>query len=401
MSQSVVGSITLGYRPLWNRSREIAGVQLFVEAAQGGAIDAVHLVAALQELSTMATPQLLLSMHNRRLLSDMLAHAPAGDYWIEVRGDWLREEADIAERTQLAHERGLKLVWRGAPQDWPQAPLQHCFSLRLLTLSPQAAATALVGARGRDSGPAPLLEPGQIYEGVDSAELAGLCLDRAGALAVAGWPAADVLRSHRQRPVGPDAETVRRAARAVAADQSMERIEAIVCEEPVLAYRFLSFTHAGARDQRGGIESVRQGLAMLGYGALGRWLDAQLNQADDDQDLRPVRATMVLRARLTESLLDAGDENSLRREVYLCGLFAELDQLLDERQEQLLARLPLSDRLLAATVQNTGPYAPALQVARALEGEDTRNVRTVSRVHGMEIGEVNRQLLRTLVAARQ
>ncbi len=110
MTQSVVGSLTLGYRPLWNKMRELAAVQLFVEVVQGGAIDAVHLVEALLELSSMDTPQLLLSMHNRRLLSDMLAHAPAGDYWIEVRGEWL-SEPDIAERVPLAHARGLKLVW--------------------------------------------------------------------------------------------------------------------------------------------------------------------------------------------------------------------------------------------------------------------------------------------------
>ncbi len=398
MAQSVIGSITLGYRPLWNRARELAAVQLYVEAAQGGAIDAVHLVDALQELSTMATPQLLLSMHNRRLLSDMLAHAPAGDYWVEVRGDWLLQEADIAERVPLAHARGLQLVWRGSVDDWAAAPLKQCFSRRLLSLSPAAAARAL--ARAPAGGGAPF-EEGQIYEGLEHATLASLCLDQAGAWAVAGWPSDDVLRARQPSPVGPDAEVVRRAARAVAADQSIEQIEAIVREEPVLAFRFLSFTRSAARDQHAGIESVRQGVMMLGYAALARWLDQQLQEAEADLDLRPVKAGMVLRARLTEHLLHAGDEDSLRREIYLCGLFAGLDRLLSEPSSTLLARLPLSDRLHEAIVQNGGPYAPPLQMARALEGEDTKDIRAVCRRHGMDMAEVNRQLLRTLVTARR
>lgn len=401
MTQSVVGSITLGYRPLWNRARELEAVQLFVEAAQGGAIDAVHLVAALQELSSMATPQLLLSMHNRRLLSDMLAHVPAGDYWIEVRGEWLAEP-DIYERTQAAHARGVKLVWRGALEDWPKAPLQHCFFLRLLTMAPVTAATALqiaAGTHGMRDQRSPI-EPGQIYEGVQSRALAALCLDQAGALAIAGWPSEDVLHAHRHQPVAPDGDVIHRAGKAVDNDQSMEKIEAVVREEPVLAYRFLAYTNSAAMAGRAGIESVRHGLMMLGYGALGRWLAEQAAHAATDIDLRPVKAQMVMRARLTEHLLDAGAEDSLRREVYLCGLFAELDLLLHEPLGVVLNRLPLSERIYAATVKRSGPYAPALQVARAMEGDDTPALRAVCRAHGTGVEEANRQLLRALVGAR-
>ena len=39
----------------------------------------------------------------------------------------------------------------------------------------------------------------------------------------------------------------------------------------------------------------------------------------------------VLRARLTEHLLESGVQNDLRREVYLCGLFSRLDELLNMR----------------------------------------------------------------------
>jgi EAL and modified HD-GYP domain-containing signal transduction protein len=399
MTQSVVGSITLGYRPFWSPSRELAGVQLFVEAPQGGSIDAVHFVAALEELSSMATPQLLLSMHNRRLLSDMLLHAPSGDYWIEVRGEWLTE-VDIHERVQLAHARGVKLVWRGALEDWPDTPLQECFFLRMLTLAPLTAANALQVASGALPGPSPL-PPGQIYENVPSRALADLCLDQAGALAVAGWPTEDVLYAHRDQPVAPDGEVIRRAAQALRDDQSMEQLEAIVREEPVLAYHFLVHANSASKGLRNSIESVRHGLMMLGYISLGRWLDEQLTHAESDIDLRPVKAQMVLRARLTEYLLNAGSETGLRREIYLCGLFSELDLLLHERLGVLLNRLPLSERIYAATVKRTGPYAPALQVAQALESDDTDNVRTVCRSHGVGVDEVNRQLLRALVGARK
>ena len=397
MSQSVVGSITLGYRPFWNKMRELAGVQLFVEAAEGGAIDAVHLVAVLQELSSMATPQLLLSMHNKRLLSDMLAHAPAGDYWIEVRNEWL-SEPDIAQRVPLAQARGLKLVWRGPLEAWPTAPLRACFFLRLLNMAAPTVLTALQAGSGQAGVRSPV-EPGQLYEGVASRALADHCLDQANALAIVGWPTEDVLHGYRHLGVAPDTLAIARVAKAVDDDVSMERIEAVMNEEPVLVFRFLTLVNSAGVGVRG-IESLRHGLMMLGYGALGRWLAEQLPHASNDPDLRPVKTAMVLRARLTEQMLDAGSEDSLRREVYLSGLFAELDTLVGGPLGSVLNKLPLSDRIYAATVQRSGPYAAALQLARAMEGDDTKNVRTVCRTHRTQIEEVNRQLLRMLVTAR-
>src|SRR4051812_20518407 len=114
MTPSVLGSVTLGYRPLWNQRRDLAGIQLFVEAGQQGAVDAVHLLGALAELDTLTTPPLLLSMQSRQLLADLLDHAPANDgtHWIEVRSEWLADAA-MAQRVRAAHQRGLRLVWRG------------------------------------------------------------------------------------------------------------------------------------------------------------------------------------------------------------------------------------------------------------------------------------------------
>ncbi len=402
MSQSVLGSITLGYRPVWNRARELAAVQLFIETAQGGAVDAVHLVAALQELSSMATPTLLLSVQSRQLLCDLLDHAPASEHWIEVRSDWLAEPA-VAQRVPAAQRRGLQLVWRGGIEAWAQAPLQSSFAKRLMGLSAQTALQALQSAAQQapgTSGPLTARSPiasGQLYEGVASRALAEHCLDQQDALALVGWPSEDVLHGHRHQPVAPDRRVIMRVAKAVDNDQSMEQIEAIMSEEPVLVYRFLAYVNSAAVGLRTGIESLRHGLMMLGYTSLGKWLVEQLPAAATDLNLHPVKAAMVLRARLTEHLLDAGAEDGLRREIYLCGLFSELDSLLGDPLGVALNRLPLSDRIYSAAVKRTGPYAPALQMARALEGEDTKTIRAVARTHGMQIEDVNRALLRTLV----
>ena len=64
-----------------------------------------------------------------------------------------------------------------------------------------------------------------------------------------------------------------------------------------------------------------------------------------------------------------------------------------------LHRLPLPGRVASAILGNTGPYAPWLQVASALESGSTRVIREVCKAHNIEADEVNRALLRALAGA--
>ena len=118
--------------------------------------------------------------------------------------------------------------------------------------------------------------------------------------------------------------------KAIEAEQSLEVFEDILSEDPLLAYRFMVYTNSASLGLRTGIDSLRRGLVMMGYGSIKRWLSDQLPHASTEASLHPVREASVLRARLTEHLLESGVQNDLRREVYLCGLFSQLDELLRE-----------------------------------------------------------------------
>ena len=87
-------------------------------------------------------------------------------------------------------------------------------------------------------------------------------------------------------------------------------------------------------------------------------------------------------------------ENELRREIYLCALLSQMDELLREPLGTILRRIPLSERIYDATVLHTGPYAPSLQMACALENDDASVIRRLCEEHEMDLEEVNRALLR-------
>ena len=402
MVQSVLGSLILGYRPLWGRSRSMVGIQLYVREEGTAQVDAPHLLRTLQEMWSASSPPLLISPQTRQLLCDMLEHAPRGTPWIDVPGDWLTDSA-IYTRVQAAHQRGLRLIWRGELGRLPEPEIARCFDNSLLSLRPEDAMNALQAAPPARPGNAPMpahgtspVLDGQMYENIASRALMSHCLDQHNAMALAGWPQEDVLYSLRHQQVQPAHATLLKLLKAIEAEQSLETFEGIMGEDPLLAYRFMVYTNSASLGLRTGIDSLRRGLVMMGYGSIKRWLSDQLPHASTEIDLRPVREAMVLRARLTEHLLESGLQKDLRSEVYMCGLFSQLDELMGEPIGNILHRIPLSERVYDAIVTRTGPYAPSLQMACALETSDASAIRQLCEDNTLELEEINRALLRVL-----
>jgi c-di-GMP-related signal transduction protein len=206
----------------------------------------------------------------------------------------------------------------------------------------------------------------------------------------------DVLHGYRQQPIPPDQTTLTRLIEAIDADASLDAIERLLSEEPVLAWRFLRYINSPGLGLRSEVESIRRGLMVLGYSVLRTWLAEQQPQATADRNLQPIRTALVMRAHLMERLLDAGEEDNLRREVYLCGLLSQVDLLLGEPLATALAHLPLPERITDALLLHSGPYAPYIEIAAALASPDTHATHALCDAHQIGLEEVNRALLRTL-----
>lgn len=405
MTDSVLGSVTMGYQPLWNQWRQRCGVRLWVDPVNGQAVDAQHLLAAVQELWPASSETQLLSVRSPALLGDLLEHTPPGGMWLEVPDAWLGDSGLVA-RVRQAHGRSKRLVWSGEHPQASRAEVQGCFHKTLRSLSPEEALRALRAAlrRTQDGGsgvagvvPSPIV-PDTIYEGLASQALVEHALDHQAVWGVAGWPMEEMLYGYRYRQIQPARQLLRELVQAIDADESVEALERRMGEEPLLMYRFLRYANSAALALRNEIGSVRQGLMNLGYSRLRAWLMEQMPHASGDANLQPIRAAMVLRARIMERLSDAGAEEDLRREVFLCGIFSQVDLLLGDNLGSALHRLPLPGRVASAVLGNTGPYAPWLEVARALESGSTKMIRDVCKAHDLQTDHVNRALLRSLAA---
>lgn len=392
---TVLGNITLGYRLLWNRARQPAAVELFLDTdpvAHG--VDARHLQSTLAELWPAQAPPLILAIRNTTLLQDMLLHGTGEGPWVRLPHSWMTSLQQL-RLAQRAHTRGLRLVWHGAPGHRPDAMESALVQQSMLQLDETQALQALRAARGQGNEASPV-QAGVIYEGLGSRALVTHALDQQHAWAVTGWPLDEVLSVFRDIPLPPGREAITQLLRAIADDASLEAIEHRIGAEPVLAYRLLCHLNAPPLGRHGAIDSLYRGLMLLGMGPLETWLRTQLSLASDEPDHLPARRMLVTRASLMEHLLDAGESEELRREVYLCGLLSQIDLQLGEPLDTALQRLPLSERVQEALLLHTGPYADALQLARLLESADTLATRQCIEAQELQPEDVNRALLRTL-----
>ena len=210
----------------------------------------------------------------------------------------------------------------------------------------------------------------------------------------------DVLHGYRHKLIHPGQHTVIRLIEAVDADESTERIGHTLGEEPILAYRFVRYLNSAGLGLGTEVDSLRRGLMVVGLSKLRAWLMEQLPQASSDLNLQPVRTAMVVRAHLMEHLLDAGDSDELRQEVYWCGLLSQIDLLLGEPLGTALERIPVSDRIRLALLDHDGPYWPYLEIAAALESPSTQATHALCETRQMSNGAVNRALLGALSQVR-
>lgn len=237
---------------------------------------------------------------------------------------------------------------------------------------------------------------GQMYQSLQSLELARSCLDVHEAAAVAGWPVADTMQAFRLQQPQPSRDAPFRLMKAIDKEQSLDVMEEILGSDPVLAYRFLLYTNSAAFGpaSRRGPAAPRAGDAGAGHaGALaGRPAAPCLYRTGPGAPAHAGRA-----ARQAGRATDRGrGEPDLQREMYLCSLFSQLDLLLHESVATILRRTPLNERIFDAIVTRSGPYAAVLQMSQALESRDPAPIRQLREQEEWEAEDLNRMLLRML-----
>lgn len=402
-THTVLDSVALGYQPVWSRERRLAAVRLSVLVLHRASVDGEHLVRALGNDWPSAAPALLIATRSLSLVDQLLHLPPIPNTWLEVPGDLFATTEGLA-RMAVATRQGHRLV---RSVDMADIRGQVAAPMDVRSLVHLKAEDVLATLRslptepgGAPRGRSPLL-PGQIYDGIANRVVAEHALDAAGAWGVLGWPSDDTLRHFRQRPLTCDKAVILQVRQALGRDGSLDQIERLIRQDPVMVYRLLTLVNSAAHGRDREISSLRHAVMMLGFTAMDSWLSDQLAGAETDLALHPVRYTMVMQARLAQHLLDPGADDNLRSEVYLTALFSQIDRLLHRPLTELLQSLPLAGRVYDALLRQTGPYNAYLDVSAAQSRvEQLHQLSSICATHDISLEAANQALIRMLATSR-
>ena len=219
-----------------------------------------------------------------------------------------------------------------------------------------------------------------------------------GANAVIGWPLREL-----DAGIKPGLQPTQHAAleliRLVQADADLPDLERGFKREPVLAYLLLTLANSSAFIRSTPVASLSQAIALLGYQRLVKWLVLLLVIAAKDTGRRPQIYSAVVRGFCMENLAaEAGVDGTVRDSCFVVGAFSLLDAITGQPLPQLLGELHLPEAVGAALQEGNGPFAPYLNLARALEVGDAMAIAQSAAPLNLQPCAVRSALLRALAA---
>jgi EAL and modified HD-GYP domain-containing signal transduction protein len=390
LDHSVLDQVVLGASSLFDAKRVPVAAHMTVYPQRPDA--AIDTAGLLQVIDVIAPPEagpLMLSVANEAGLRALLAAPTAPHLMIEVPGFMLTDAA-LATLLQERVATGLSLVLGGRV---PESAPQHLWSLfRAATVDRANIRNPLPNGIGN--------QPLQRYfVGADGPAMSAGAL-KAGFSAVVGWAVGDAPGAEsKAKPIPVGVTIVVDLMQRVDRQEPAEKLEAVVRNDPTLAFRLMRYLNSPGFGLSVEISSFRHALMILGYQRLKRWLALLVTSAVDDPDMKPLMQLAVRRGLLMEEIARPGGDDALRNELFICGVFSTLDRMIGQPFEQLLKTIPVQESVANALAHDSGPCAPFLALARAVEAESAYDIREAAEALMLSVGDVNRALAKSLVHA--
>ncbi|PXW93712.1 EAL and modified HD-GYP domain-containing signal transduction protein [Sphaerotilus hippei] len=397
MDASILGQIALSYSPIIDRERNVMATRLTVAPLNPGQRLAVdELLETVSGVWPADGSRVSLSVRSESLLADLLAVQPTANVIIEIPKFMASDPVHRDDILKLA-ANGNMLLLSGRPDLPLPREVLPAFRYSIIDLADDR--------RLHENGlPAGVQRSiGFFQDGVHSlADMEGAF--RRGAIAVLGWPMDDVVQGKASRTgsaTRPDLQVTIELINLVDDEAPLPQIEAALKRDPTLAYKLMRYINSPLFGLRVEISSFTHAVMMLGYQRLKRWLALLLVTAGNDVNLRPVMFAAVRRGLLMEALAEGTADETMRSEMFICGVFSLLDRIFQQPFAELLKTIPVPEQVVRALAHGDGPYMGSLELVRAIEGGTMHDIREHAEQSMLDMRTVNRALLKSLSGALQ
>ena len=383
--------LLIGYATLTDRQRGPAGMRLTIVPAAGRAVPEAKTLLQAVAQAFPAPALVMLNLADEALLDAVLAEPQIESNVVVEVPAFLADHPPRADVLRRLRQLGVGLAYAGRPAAEIPPVLQNCFRYAITELGAAASASG--------SAPAPRTVTSMVSGVMEMSDL-----DRAfaaGAAIAVGWPVEPSGPVTGKGQVAPELRGIVELMNRVDRGEPAEKMEPVLKTDPTLAYRLLRYINSPAFGLRVEVTSFKHALMLLGYGRLKRWLALLLASGSRDPAVRPLLRASVYRGFLMEELGRNAGDDEMRSEMFVCGVFSLLDQMLRQPFGELLKSVPVPDRVASSLLHTDGPYAGYLRLVRALEQSSPPDIRERAGELFLTQGEVSRAVLAAMASARQ
>ncbi|HVE88993.1 MAG TPA: HDOD domain-containing protein [Burkholderiaceae bacterium] len=394
---SILGSLTMSYAPLVDRERRTFGTRLTMLSVKPS--ERLPIGMILEQLNGLwpeSRALVLMAPLDAQLDDSLLAWQPPGNAVVEIPAIALRDP-NLQGLVQRACRAGIKMALRGRP-DVPLPPaLLDCFSYALIHITEDR--------RRRSDGSNAPPPPGVMrrmpfiitgtFRGADL-----LAAYERGAVASVGVPL-DEVPPTTERPPQPSQQAVLELLRMAHDRADIDVMESAIKRDTALAFELIRFVNSTAFAVPMQVGSVKRAIMVLGHAKMTRWLSRMLRVSTFSADALPLIHAGTRRGLFLEHLASCNAEGAeLRDSLFQTGAFSLLDRMTGTAFSRLLQHAQLAPSVSAALVERTGPCAPYLTLAEAIERNDPVAGKKQREALDISLLDCNVALLRALSAAQ-
>ena len=166
-------------------------------------------------------------------------------------------------------------------------------------------------------------------------------------------------------------------------DADTHEVVALLKQDAAITLRLLRYINSAANGLREHVSSVEHAITLLGRAPLQRWLMLMICSGHHNQPRAgAVLETALVRARTME-LLSCSKIATEREAIFLTGLLSLIDVVLQQPIERALEALSIDTEIREAILEDRGPYAATLALARACESLDIDRIVSAANACGV------------------
>lgn len=148
---------------------------------------------------------------------------------------------------------------------------------------------------------------------------------------------------------------------------NFQRMAQTVQNEISLSYKLLKLINSAAFGLRHKVSNIVQALSLLGEREVRTWVSLLSVSAMADDKPAELVLNSLIRARFCDQVAPLIGLEAQRSELFLMGLFSQLDAILDRPLDELLKEIQVEPLIQRALLGEPGPFHDLLELTVSLE----------------------------------